>query len=128
MKDIKETLEFDKVLTFLAEFAISPAGKEKCLNAEVFEYGEKIKKEREEWGYTQKDMASAIPMNQSNYSKIERDLQEPSIEQLKKICIILKLDCNYLLDLDDYDESRDSITEKDLELLKDVKKFINEHK
>ena len=45
MKDIKETLEFDKVLSFLAEFAISSAGKEKCLNAEIYEYGEKIKKE-----------------------------------------------------------------------------------
>ena len=33
----------------------------------------------------QQDMAERIPMNQSNYSKIERDLQEPNLEQLKRI-------------------------------------------
>ena len=86
--------------------------------------GEKIKKEREEWGYTQQEMANLIPMNQSNYSKIERDLQEPNIEQLKRICEILKVDPNYLLETDDFKE----ISQKDIELLKEIKILIRKFK
>lgn len=85
--------------------------------------GEKIKNAREDMDLSQRDMAKLIPMNQSNYSKIERDLQEPSIEQLHRICQILKLDPRYLLNLGDFD----SITELDIKLLKDIKKFIKEH-
>ncbi len=85
--------------------------------------GEKIKKAREEWGLSQTDMAKAIPMNQSNYSKIERDIQEPSVEQLKQICLILKLDANYLLETDDFD----GISENDVNLLKDIKNLISKY-
>ena len=63
-------------------------------------------------------------MNQSNYSKIERDLQEPSIEQLKRICEILKLDSNYLLDIDGEREPH----QKDEELLKAIKALIERYK
>ncbi|MBR1891693.1 MAG: helix-turn-helix transcriptional regulator [Clostridia bacterium] len=84
--------------------------------------GEKIRAEREELGFTQSDMARAIPMNQSNYSKIERDMQEPSIEQFKRICEILKLDANYLLDVDEGD-----IPKKDRELLKAIKTIIKKY-
>lgn len=85
--------------------------------------GEKIREEREEFGLTQSDMAKAIPMNQSNYSKIERDIQEPSIEQFKRICEILKLDANYLLDIEEGD-----IPKKDRELLKAIKFIIKKYK
>ncbi len=85
--------------------------------------GEKIRAEREDFGLTQSDMAKAIPMNQSNYSKIERDMQEPSIEQFKRICEILKLDANYLLDIEEGD-----IPKKDRELLKAVKAIIKKYK
>ena len=59
-------------------------------------------------------------MIQSNYSKIERDLQEPSLEQLRRICIILKLNSNYLLGIDDYAD----ITENDLKLLRDIREYL----
>lgn len=81
--------------------------------------GEKIRAEREELGFTQSEMAKAIPMNQSNYSKIERDIQEPSIEQFKRICEILKLDANYLLDIEAGD-----MPQNDKELLKAIKLII----
>ncbi|MBP3592377.1 MAG: helix-turn-helix transcriptional regulator [Clostridia bacterium] len=71
----------------------------------------------------QSDMAKLIPMNQSNYSKIERNIQEPSIEQLRRICQILKLDPRYLLNLGDFD----FVTKEDMMLLKDIKKLINKH-
>ena len=56
--------------------------------------GEKIRNKREDMDLSQKDMAKLIPMNQSNYSKIERDIQEPNLEQLRRICQILKIDWN----------------------------------
>lgn len=86
--------------------------------------GIKIRNAREDMDLSQRDMASLIPMNQSNYSKIERDLQEPSIEQLRRICQILNLDPRYLLNLDIYL----SISDEDLMLLKDVKQLISKHK
>ena len=86
--------------------------------------GEKIRDAREDRDLSQRDMANLIPMNQSNYSKIERDIQEPSLEQLRRICQILYLDPRYLLQLGEFN----SITDADMILLKDVKKFIREHK
>ena len=85
--------------------------------------GEKIRNAREDMDLSQSDIARLIPMNQSNYSKIERDIQEPNIEQLKRICQILKLDPRYLLELGDYE----TISAGDMQLLKDVKKFIKAH-
>ena len=86
--------------------------------------GEKIRNAREDMDLSQRDMANLIPMNQSNYSKIERDVQEPNLEQLRRICQILNLDPRYLLNLGDFS----SVTEADMKLLKDIKSFIKEHK
>ncbi len=85
--------------------------------------GEKIRNAREDLDLLQSDMARLIPMNQSNYSKIERGVQEPSIAQLRRICQILKLDPRYLLDLDNFE----MLTANDLKLLSDVKDFIKNH-
>ena len=85
--------------------------------------GEKIRNAREDMDLYQSDMAKLIPMNQSNYSKIERDVQQPSMEQLRRICQILKLDPRYLLGLDKFE----MISAADMKLLSDIKKFINNH-
>lgn len=60
---------------------------------------------------------------ETSYSKIERDIQEPSIEQLRRICKILKLDPRYLLDIDGFD----IINPSDRKLLEDIKTFIMTH-
>ncbi|MBQ8403105.1 MAG: helix-turn-helix transcriptional regulator [Clostridia bacterium] len=86
--------------------------------------GEKIRNAREDMDLLQSDMAKLIPMNQSNYSKIERGVQEPSMEQLRRICQILKLDPRYLLDIGEFE----TISEDDVNLLKDIKEFIKTHK
>ncbi|MBE6537187.1 MAG: helix-turn-helix transcriptional regulator [Ruminococcaceae bacterium] len=86
--------------------------------------GEKIRNAREDMDLSQRDMANLIPMNQSNYSKIERNVQEPNLEQLRRICQILNLDPRYLLNLGDYS----SIIDSDIKLLNDIKEFIKEHK
>lgn len=86
--------------------------------------GEKIRNAREDMDLSQRDMASLIPMNQSNYSKIERNVQEPSLEQLRRICQILNLDPRYLLNLGELA----TVTAQDIKLLKDVKNFMKDHK
>lgn len=85
--------------------------------------GEKIRNAREDMDLYQSEMAKLIPMNQSNYSKIERNIQEPNMEQLKRICEILNLDPRYLLDLGEYK----SVSAKDMKLLADIKEFMKTH-
>lgn len=82
--------------------------------------GEKIRNAREDADLSQTEVASLIPMNQSNYSKIERDLQEPSLTQLRRICQILNLDPRYLLSLGAYEE----FSAKDKLLLSEIKSLI----
>ena len=85
--------------------------------------GEKIRNKREDMDLSQNDMAKLIPMNQSNYSKIERDIQEPNLEQFKRICQILKLDPCYLLELGAFE----NLSPEDLKLLKETKDFLKQH-
>lgn len=85
--------------------------------------GEKIRNAREDLDLTQQYMAEHIPINQSNYSKIERDVQEPSIAQLRQICILLNLDPRYLLDVD----CDGSLPKKDIAFLTELKKIIREY-
>ena len=82
--------------------------------------GEKIRNAREDLDILQSDMANQIPMNQSNYSKIERGVQEPSLFQLRRICQILRLDPRYLLDLGPFE----SVTEEDIRLLSEIKRLV----
>ena len=86
--------------------------------------GAKIKYARENLELSQTEVSARIPMNQSNYSKIERDLQEPSLLQLKRICEILQLDPAYLLGL----EKKPPISEQDRQLLQDIKQFLAAHR
>ena len=94
-------------------------------SGEVFDmnFGQKIRNAREDLDLSQKDMAERIPMNQSNYSKIERNVQEPNLDQLRRICQILKLDPRYLLNL----QECSTISNDDIKLLRDIKSFIKMH-
>ena len=55
-------------------------------------------------------------------AKIERDIQEPSLDQLRQICKILHLSADSLLFLNE-----EIISEKDLKLLSSMKILINEY-
>ena len=57
---------------------------------------------------SQQEISQLIPMNQSNYSKIERNLQEPSLYQLKRIVEILNIDLYAILDLPPRNHTRDA--------------------
>ena len=80
--------------------------------------GDKIRSAREDMDLSQEEVARLIPINQSSYSKIERDIQEPNLEQLRRICQILKLDPSYLLSLDKFENANST----DLLFAKEVKK------
>ena len=60
-------------------------------------FGNRIKNLREDLDMTQTQVAELIPMNQSNYSKIERDQQEPDLIQLKRIAEIFGVSADFLL-------------------------------
>ena len=84
--------------------------------------GEKIRNAREDLGLSQDEVSSRIPMNQSSYSKIERDIQEPNLEQLRQICRILNLSADSLLAL-----KGDVMTPRDAALLAGMKLLIGEY-
>ena len=84
--------------------------------------GEKIRSAREDLGLSQDDVSRRIPMNQSSYSKIERDIQEPNLEQLRQICRILNLSADVLLCLRD-----EKTSQRDAALLAGVKLLFNEY-
>lgn len=63
------------------------------------EFHIKLKNYREDKDLTQKQVADLIPMNQSNYSKIESGTQEPNLQQLTRIAEILEVSIDDLLDI-----------------------------
>ena len=84
--------------------------------------GMKLRSARENLGLSQEQVAALIPMNQSSYSKIERDVQEPSLDQLRQLCLILKISPEYLLGLE-----KDVFSdERDLRFALAIKKLYKE--
>jgi transcriptional regulator with XRE-family HTH domain len=84
-------------------------------------FGEKVRDCRKDKDISQKEMAALIPMNQSNYSKIELDKQEPNLFQLKRIAEILDVSVDKLLDINRKNVSVEQIKklQKDLDRLFD---------
>ncbi len=85
--------------------------------------GEKIRAAREDLDLSQEEIARQIPMSQSGYSKIERGVQEPNLTQLRRICQILDISADFLLSLEYFD----TLSEKDLAFLYDIKAAIKKH-
>lgn len=89
--------------------------------------GTKIKNAREDKDLLQRDMAALIPMNQSNYSKIERNFQEPDMHQLKRIAEILDLDLNVLFDLKRNEPKIPPANEADIQFAEEIKKIYKKY-
>ena len=87
------------------------------MESDILRIGRKIRDRREDMDIKQIDIANQIPMSQSSYSKIERDEQEPNLEQLRRICQILRLNPSYLLSLNTYPE----VKEKDQQFAEEIK-------
>ena len=75
------------------------------------EIGERIKKIREARGLSQKEVASLIKMDQSQYSKLEKDKTDPSVSTLSKVAGALGIQLaelfadDLLKDVNSYDKS-----------------------
>ena len=63
-------------------------------------FGERLRNIREDKDMTQQQVADLIPMNQSNYSKLERNIQQPSLQQLIRIIEIFGITLDELLGID----------------------------
>lgn len=59
--------------------------------------GEKLKKARTEAGYTQRQIADLLKINQSQLSKIENGQIEPNIETLGTLIDFYEINANWLL-------------------------------
>ena len=84
-------------------------------------FGNKIRDLREDRDMSQSQVAALIPMNQSNYSKIERDVQQPDLYQLKRIAEIFGVSCDELLEIKKSPED----VARDLEFARRVGELYN---
>lgn len=71
--------------------------------------GEKIRKVREAKKLSQKEVALALDMDQSQYSKIEKDKNDPTTSTLEKICNALKIEVAELFVSDEVFKEVDSL-------------------
>ena len=63
--------------------------------------GEKIRNLREEKNLTQKILGKELNMTQRKLSYIENNQYEPSIEDVKAICLYFNVSADWLLDLNE---------------------------
>ena len=75
-KSVIETLEFDKVLSYLSDYAISLLGKERCLNAVIFDNTETIKKELLLTTQARTIINNALPVPLDNIYDVEKSLND----------------------------------------------------
>lgn len=80
--------------------------------------GSMLRRAREIEELSQAEVAKHAQMQQTCYSRIERDLQEPNLDQLKAICEILKLDANTLLGID-VQENKDLLFAQKVKIIYD---------
>ncbi|MBQ8293112.1 MAG: helix-turn-helix transcriptional regulator [Bacilli bacterium] len=87
-------------------------------------FNKKLRAYREDKDLSQREIAELIPMNQSNYSKIERGVQEPNLFQLKRISEILCVSVDELLDIDSKKYANSKLENLKTELENIYKKFF----
>ena len=61
------------------------------------EFGDNLRQLRLKKGYTQEQVAKALGINRTTYTKYETGVTQPSLEQLKKLSELFEVDYNTLL-------------------------------
>ena len=61
--------------------------------------GKRLKKARELKEMTQQEVANETDIARTTLSKIENDIYEPSIEQLRKLIELYNVNANWILDV-----------------------------
>ena len=89
-------------------------------------FGERLRNIREDKDMTQQQVADLIPMNQSNYSKLERNIQQPSLQQLIRIIEIFDITLDELLGIDSSIYLEKKITDFEKEVTTIYEKYFKE--
>ena len=66
-------------------------------------FGEKIKNPREDRDLTQGELGALINMTQRKISYIENNKYEPSIDDIRALCLFFNVSADYLLELEKND-------------------------
>ena len=64
--------------------------------------GQNLKEARKFKGLTQKEVGAKLSMTQQQYSRFENGIFELNYEQLKLICELYDISCDYLLGIKPY--------------------------
>lgn len=80
-----------------------------CIKPIKMNIGDKIKKAREAKGLSQKEVATALKMDQSQYSKIENGKTDPYFSTIEKIAKALGIKVSDLLTAEDIFKDVDSL-------------------
>jgi len=80
-----------------------------CIKTIKMNIGDKIKKAREAKGLSQKEVATALKMDQSQYSKIENGKTDPYFSTIEKIAKALGIKVSDLLTAEDIFKDVDSL-------------------
>ena len=62
-------------------------------------FGEKIRNLREDCGLNQSELGKKVGMTQRKISYIENDMFEPSVEDIRQLCLFFDISSDYLLNL-----------------------------
>ena len=70
--------------------------------------GSRLKKARIHRGLTQKVLAKRAEIAQSNYHALEKGRREPSCGAIRRLCIVLNISADYLLDINNAELREDN--------------------
>lgn len=62
-------------------------------------FGEKLRELRQDRGLTQAQLGNELKTTQRKISYLENDKNEPSIEDLKRLCLFFEVSADYFLGL-----------------------------
>lgn len=63
------------------------------------DFNQRLRWARKSQGYTQGEMAKKLFISSQGYGKYERGESEPNLVMLKKICIVLDVSADWLLEI-----------------------------
>lgn len=94
--------------------------------------GKRLAIARKRKGLKQAEAAALIGQSQTHYSRYERDLNDPTTENFKKICLALDVSPEYLLDMVDFPAmdpyGGEPLTSDEADLLENYRKASQEGK
>lgn len=68
-----------------------------------------LKRIRKENGYKQDQIAKILGVTKSCYSNYEQGIREPSIEIIKKLCVLFDISADELLEIDSNEQRKNVI-------------------